>query len=285
MGAIPRPHVFQDLLLRIWWATHWNVHPGWRHSRPFRRPFTNVWYVLDGSMGVRLDQRELTIVPQTLMVVPPGVTLDNWNSGPGRLEYLSLGFECILGGIDIFYGRAPAIRHVALPGEVVDLWKAIERETDALLERNTLKANLRLAGYARLWWSEMVEYIGGDAVQAVVALDPRVGQALEWLRRNLHTDVRADDVAKMLHISQSYLRQLFSDSLGMSFRQTLIHLRLQRAKQLLMSTDLTVAEVARKVGYTSPHHFTRVFTAHEGESPIAFRRVARGARTGAPAWS
>ena len=276
MVYISPPHLYQDITLRIWWATRWRVAPGWRHSRPFRKPFTNVWYVLQGSMGVRIDDEEIRAGAGTLMVVPPGVRLDNWNAGPERLDYLSLGFECILGGVDIFHGRDPEIRQVRLSRRALALWRALERETEAILENdNALEPNLRLAGYARLWWSETVKHVGAGALARAAAMDPRVGQALDWVRANLHAHVRASDVARMLHVSESYLRQLFVSSLGISFRSAITDLRLQRAKLLLMTTTMTVGEIARAVGFADPHYFTRVFTRFEGASPRAFRRAAR----------
>jgi len=275
MADITPPHIFQDVTLRVWWATRWRVEPGWRHSRPFRRPFTNVWYVLDGEMGVQLGQVVMEVGAGTLMVVPPGMTLDNWNAGEARLDYLSLGFEWILGGIDIYHGQEPEIRRVALSSETIDLWESLERETERVRGRNTLEANLRLAGYARLFWSALIEHIGAEAAQKVASIDPRVGRALEWMRANLHTQARLTDLAKVLYVSESYLRQLFISSLGVSFRRTLTDLRLQKAKLLLMTTSKPVGEISRTVGYTDPHHFAQVFARHEGASPSEYRRTAR----------
>lgn len=125
---------------------------------------------------------------------------------------------------------------------------------------------------------------GGSRLVAVesptVAHDPAawalVQKALQHCRGHFHQQLRVDDVARAVGYSSSRLSHLFSAYVGQSVADHVRSLRMARARDLLESTDLTISEVARRVGYGDPAHFSRAFKRSEGISPNAFRTRLRG---------
>jgi AraC-like DNA-binding protein len=69
-------------------------------------------------------------------------------------------------------------------------------------------------------------------------------------------------------------RQL--DEAGTTFRAQSTEVRLGRAERLLAETDQKITAIAVELGYESPQHFARVFRAHAGVTPLAWRRRHRG---------
>lgn len=67
------------------------------------------------------------------------------------------------------------------------------------------------------------------------------------------------------------LRHRFKATYGLAPRDLLLHLRMHRAKQLLLESDMTVTAIAAQLGYGRSHEFTRVFHSHVGCTPTAFR--------------
>jgi AraC-like DNA-binding protein len=65
--------------------------------------------------------------------------------------------------------------------------------------------------------------------------------------------------------------QLFKDEMGMTFSEYVTRRRLQRAKEMLLRTKMTVAEIAERVGYQSAKHFAKMFRQYEGSSPGDYR--------------
>lgn len=57
----------------------------------------------------------------------------------------------------------------------------------------------------------------------------------------------------------------------MSITDYIASLRIERAKELLLSTDTTVSEIGAQVGYDDPRYFSRIFQKSTGESPRAYR--------------
>jgi AraC-like DNA-binding protein len=113
-----------------------------------------------------------------------------------------------------------------------------------------------------------------------VAHDPAawevVQNALQHCRANSHRRLRVADVARAVGYSSSRLSHLFSAYIGQSVADHVRSLRMARARDLLETTDLTVSEVARRVGYGDPAHFSRAFKRSERVSPNAFRQRLRG---------
>lgn len=113
-----------------------------------------------------------------------------------------------------------------------------------------------------------------------VAHDPAawevVQNALQYCRASFHHRLRVEDVAKAVGYSSSRLSHLFSAYTGQSVADHVRRLRMERARDLLETTDLTVSEVARRVGYGDPAHFSRAFKRSERLSPNAFREQLRG---------
>ena len=85
--------------------------------------------------------------------------------------------------------------------------------------------------------------------------------------------ITADEVARRVASSPRQLRRAFSEIRGMSFRSFLTRARMARAAELLVSTDIPVKEVARRVGYQEPSQFTKAFKRVYGVTPSEFRAM------------
>lgn len=78
-------------------------------------------------------------------------------------------------------------------------------------------------------------------------------------------------LAHEVSLSVGYLSPLFKDIFGKAFQDYIIDMRLERAKILLLSSNMKVYEVAMKVGFEDPNYFSTAFKRHFGVSPLKFR--------------
>jgi two-component system response regulator YesN len=83
-------------------------------------------------------------------------------------------------------------------------------------------------------------------------------------------------VAERYNISSGHFSTVFSQEVGESFRDYVTKLRINRAKELLRSTNLKSSEIAPQVGYNDPHYFSTVFKNNTGLSPLQFRAQTQG---------
>jgi LacI family transcriptional regulator len=102
--------------------------------------------------------------------------------------------------------------------------------------------------------------------------DPRLADALRFIRERACDAIGVDDVIDHVNLSRSTLQRLFRTVLGKSILDAITEVRVQRVKQLLAETDLTLAEIARRTGYAYSEYLSTSFKRESGKSPSSFRR-------------
>lgn len=95
---------------------------------------------------------------------------------------------------------------------------------------------------------------------------------LDILRRSYSEDITSADVAAQLSYSQSYFCRKFRETFSLSFQQYLRQYRLSKARLFLTQDDLTVGEIAQRVGYNSVSFFIRQFHDLYGCTPGQFQK-------------
>ena len=106
--------------------------------------------------------------------------------------------------------------------------------------------------------------------------DAWVGRVQTRLRRNLAARVEPAALAAEVGFSVSHFSARFSAVTGYSVTEYLKRLRMARARELLVTTDRTIASIAAEVGYDDQFYFSRQFRAVSGVSPRAFRSRMAG---------
>lgn len=99
-----------------------------------------------------------------------------------------------------------------------------------------------------------------------------VARVREYLDQHYaDAEVSLGAAASLVGLSPSYLSVIFSREVGKTFVEYLTAARVSRAMELLRTTDMTVGEIAYRVGYSSPSYFYSVFKKAVGQSPVDFR--------------
>jgi AraC-like DNA-binding protein/quercetin dioxygenase-like cupin family protein len=99
-----------------------------------------------------------------------------------------------------------------------------------------------------------------------------VNSALHYLREHFAETVYARDVAKAVGVSESRLKVIFRETLGVPWSRYMQGFRIQQAVALLGSADLSITEVALAVGFESLSHFNATFRTLTGLAPSAYVR-------------
>ncbi|AFZ36576.1 transcriptional regulator, AraC family [Stanieria cyanosphaera PCC 7437] len=99
----------------------------------------------------------------------------------------------------------------------------------------------------------------------------RLKKAIEYINENLSEDIGLVDIADKLGMSQYYFCRLFKKSTGITPHAYMIQQRIEKAKQLLKQSKLTINEIAIECGFANPSHFARHFRKHTDLSPKQFR--------------
>jgi AraC-like DNA-binding protein len=87
-------------------------------------------------------------------------------------------------------------------------------------------------------------------------------------------------ITKQLHFDYSYLSDLFSSIEGITIEQYLIEQRIEKVKELLVYDQLSLTEIAYRLGFSSVHHLSTQFKKVTGLTPTYFKKVGAEKRRG-----
>ena len=97
-------------------------------------------------------------------------------------------------------------------------------------------------------------------------------KVIRFIERNFDKPLSLQDAAMVASLSPKYLSRLFKEETHKSFTEFRINLRLEKAKELLEKTRLTVKEISDRTGYDTAEAFEKVFKKFEGLTPTEYRR-------------
>ncbi|PKI13510.1 GlxA family transcriptional regulator [Colwellia sp. 12G3] len=105
--------------------------------------------------------------------------------------------------------------------------------------------------------------------------DELIAEIQFWLRTNLNTELTLTEIAEQFGMSQRSFTRRFKVATGVRATQYWQQLRIETAKELLSSSNLTIQEIADQVGYQDQGHLTRLFKQYLSLTPKAYRAMVR----------
>jgi transcriptional regulator GlxA family with amidase domain len=105
--------------------------------------------------------------------------------------------------------------------------------------------------------------------------DELIAEIQFWLRTNLNTELTLTEITKQFGMSQRSFTRRFKAATGVRATQYWQQLRIETAKELLASSNLTIQEIADQVGYQDQGHLTRLFKQDLNLTPKAYRAMVR----------
>jgi two-component system, response regulator YesN len=112
-----------------------------------------------------------------------------------------------------------------------------------------------------------------DANTKIDSTSETIRAAIAYIDQHLKDEINQKDVAAYVHLNPSYLSVLFKEQVNVTFSEYVTRRRIQRAKELLISTTLPISEIAEEVGYKTAKYFIKMFKEMEGITPSAYRKI------------
>lgn len=211
--------------------------------------YPQILVPLQETMRIIVGPAEYEITPQELCVVPTGV--EHQCNYLGKLLVLDLT-EMPPENRDTIRLNDPLI--VSMRGQIMQLVELIQAE----LRQNPESKSVRYL-YSYLY-SKLLENCAAPSIR--------------YISEYYHLPITVDQLARIESYNVTYYSDWFKQQTGFSPSLYLRRVRVDRAKDLLLTTSFTVMEIAVMVGYSSNSTFTRAFHSITGMTPKAFRERA-----------
>ena len=102
-------------------------------------------------------------------------------------------------------------------------------------------------------------------------------QVIDYIEKHLSEPITLDELSALAHFEKSYLTVRFKEIWGISPMRYVNWMRVERAKVLLATTDKSITDISREVGFGSIHYFSRYFKEKENITPNEYRiEIQRG---------
>ena len=99
---------------------------------------------------------------------------------------------------------------------------------------------------------------------------------LAYIQKYYTEKITLGMLAEEFHLSEKYISSYFKEHFSISFMQYVTHLRMTKAKNLLVTTDFSITEVALSCGFLSVNLFIRMFKEAYQITPLQYRKKANG---------
>lgn len=102
-----------------------------------------------------------------------------------------------------------------------------------------------------------------------------IRKVIFYINTNYDCNIRIKDLAFHVNINEAYLQRAFKKQTGKTIIEYINLLRLEKAAEILVNTDIPVIDVCSYVGINSRQYFTKLFKTYKGYSPQEYRKIKR----------
>lgn len=170
-----------------------------------------------------------------------------------------------------FMSPEKPIYHVGYSAEIVNLY------------RSALKASLEEAAFVQQTLAGIVNHLIGlmYSLERNIIFNKdserveMINRARQRIREALESPLSIQQIASEMSVSYSNFRKLFKEYTGISPALYQQDLKLQRAKELLSTTDMSIKEIAYQLNFESPDYFSSKFKTKTGLKPSDFRQQTK----------
>ena len=112
-----------------------------------------------------------------------------------------------------------------------------------------------------------------ESTDTVAIEDDQIAKALQFIRRKASANIRVTDVLEHVDLSRRAFEHRFKKLVGLTPHEEIQRVRMNRVKELLRDTDLTVPQIAERLGFEHSEYLGAAFKREVGQSPGEYRRV------------
>jgi len=263
-----KPQDFQKLNSKLLYISMSKYEGDW-NSIPHTHHFAELFYVVSGKGKFWLENKTYPISPNDLIIVPPNTEHTELSYNANPLEYIVLGIE----GITFLDSETSSSR---------DIYNYPERtELSNLLNLILKEVQDKQPGY-HLVCQNLLDVLLIQIIRrqklvpapiSFTKMTKECGQIKQYLDSNYADNINLDSLAAMAHMNKYYLVHAFTKYTGLSPISYLNAKRLESSRNLLTSTDFSIAQIASSVGFSSQSYFSQAFRKEMNMTPNEYRKM------------
>lgn len=237
-------------------------------------PFWEIIYIKQGSGTLTYGAEEVSVHKGSVLVLEPKVVHKFNHDNKEVVEHLYIGFSFISESAKLI----PQKQFIPLVKEpfAAIFEDKLKHLAEAVSEMgNEAELNSRY-GEVIVLVSTVVKELFWDKDEAQEDLNRfqiLANKAKEYIKANIAKNITIDEIASMFYLSSHYFGDIFKKETGMSLKEYHTLLRMKEAALLLNHKDANISDIAKELGFSSIHYFSRKFKQFYGKSPVEYRKL------------
>lgn len=231
-------------------------------------PYFVLEYIIDGSGGFKLGEKEWTLLPGMVFGFPPHTAHSYWVDEESSLEKISIIFLCNpeteIGGYvnEISCGAT----FVQEPSRIYGIFRNILEEgmNNSPHSMNIMHSLFRALVYM-IHQNRSIAKPYNHSYSSFI-------RCKDYIENNVNSMTQVSEIASSCNIDSSYMSRLFKKYMDCTPNQYLKKILVEQSLQLLSQSDMSIKEVAEKLGFSNQYHFSSFFKKNVHISPSGFRK-------------
>lgn len=225
-------------------------------------------FVTKGSLVLNSINDRIEIPTGSLFYIPEGQRYHSIWTGDPDIEFY---------GVHIVWNQLNAGTFSKLAMQYIPQFSNREtltviQQIESLLRSEDRADRIRGVGLYYQWYASIYPHLKTQTARQV---NPVLLTAMDYIHENYTTECDIASLAKHCHVSESRLYHLFQSEIKSTPVQYKNTYRIEKAAQILSSTNMEIDDVAISVGYNSVIYFREVFKRITGMTPSAYRSTTR----------
>ncbi len=243
-------------------ASGWHVE-----NMQYKNEFVVV-IVLDGETEYIIDREKYLARKNDILIFPPGILRSGRTDSKNPWSFISVIFRMDLNEeAKEYFNKSILIWRNS--GD--SLRKLFVEASHAWTGKNPLFQVKCCMAATEILYKFLLSEMPYHKVPHIKKLE----KARNTIQENFRQELSVEELAKSIDMSVSYFRRLFHEAYGCSPMQYIINLRIENARDLLLSGEVNVTEAARLSGFEDIYYFSTLFKRKTGSTPTELLRKGR----------
>lgn len=255
------------------------------HTQYHKHNFYELAVVLRGAGTHLTDSQKLPLHPGSVFLLHPGESHAYEYSEPLTLMNFMFDSQILrpyrkslsgLAGYPLLFCPAEERRELCVDSATL-------AELDILLHAMAMESRQRNTGAELLLISHLLNLLVLVLRKSCSYVERErfnsdIGIAVAFMRRNYQEEISLPKLARLANLSESSFFRKFREEMKTSPMQWLLNLRIRKAMEFLIRSDMNIGEIAAATGFSDSLYFSRQFRRQVGVSPKNYRSQAHGPR-------
>ncbi len=155
---------------------------------------------------------------------------------------------------------------------ILDKFQSLQSKKSAKFDNSSLEIFPLTIEQKCKEFIEQIKLLKNDISHRHLMKSPIVLQAIDFIHGHYTDTITITIIAEQLNVSHSYLSQVFTKEMGISPQKYLITHRIQKSKELMVTSNMNIYSIASEVGYFDPKQFSKTFKKVTGITPTQYKK-------------